>query len=338
MSTETPPKLEDVARRAGVSTATVSRCVNTPARVREETRLRVLAAIDALGYMPHFGGQALASNRTNTIGAIIPTMENAIFARGLQAVEEALGEAGVTLLVASSGYDPEREAEQVKTLIRRGVDGLLMIGRARPEKTFKLINRHGTPLVLAWALPGNTAQTSVGFDNRGAARMLGDAVLEAGHRKIAMIAGVTAWNDRAADRLMGVRESLGSRGFDLPAEWLIEAEYTIEAAQAAFAQLMAGERPTAVICGNDVLAAGALRMASELGLRVPEDVSITGFDDIDLAELMPPGITTVHVPHRRMGRQAAATLLRLRDGETAAASTAFAASIVWRGSLAPPKR
>ena len=105
--------------------------------------------MEVLGYTPHFGGRALASNRTNTIGAIIPTMENAIFARGLQALQESLAEAGVTLLVASSGYDPMREQEQVRGLLGRGVDGIMLIGAARPDATHELMRSRGVPFVQA---------------------------------------------------------------------------------------------------------------------------------------------------------------------------------------------
>jgi LacI family transcriptional regulator len=127
------PTLRHVARRAGVSTATVSRCLNAPDRVRPETRARVEAAVAELGYTPNFGARALASKRTNTIGAIIPTMESAIFALGLQALQDELSESGVILLIATSRYDPEREARQVRALLGRGVDGLVLIGEARPE-------------------------------------------------------------------------------------------------------------------------------------------------------------------------------------------------------------
>ncbi|MCY3980720.1 MAG: LacI family DNA-binding transcriptional regulator, partial [Alphaproteobacteria bacterium] len=113
------PTLEDVAGMAGVSTATVSRVLNQPERVRSETRSRVKAAVAHFDYTPHFGGRALASNRTNTVGAVIPTMENAIFARGLQALQESLAEEAVTLVVASANYDPAREADQIRTLLGR---------------------------------------------------------------------------------------------------------------------------------------------------------------------------------------------------------------------------
>ena len=124
---------------AGVSTATVSRCFNSPERVVEATRKKILLIVDELGYTPHFGARVLASNRSNTVGAIIPTMENAIFARGLQAFQETLAENNVTLLVASSGYDPEREFRQIRTLISQGADGLLLIGHARLDSTYAFL-------------------------------------------------------------------------------------------------------------------------------------------------------------------------------------------------------
>ena len=139
MPPNTSPTLSDVAKRADVSTATVSRCFNEPDRVVPETRNRVMRAVEELSYTPNFGGRVLASRRTNTVGAIIPTMENAIFARGLQAFEEALALEGYTLLVASTGYDPEREFEQIKKLVARGSDGLLLIGWERSEKVFNFL-------------------------------------------------------------------------------------------------------------------------------------------------------------------------------------------------------
>lgn len=331
------PTLRDVALHAGVSTATVSRCLNTPSAVREETRRRVQNAVESLGYTPHFAGQALASNRTNTIGAVIPTMENAIFARGLQAVEEELAKAGVTLLVASSGYDPDREHAQVRALLGRAVDGVLLIGHARPEPTYALLKRHGAPLVLAWSRERDGSPPCVGFDNVDAAYNIAAEIVRLGHREIAMIGGLTSWNDRASDRIAGVRRALDAAGLALRSDRLIEAAYTLEAGEQACRQLLAAPtRPTAVLCGNDVLAAGAFKAARSLGLRIPDDVSITGFDDIDLADAVEPGLTTVHVPHRRMGRLAAQTLLGLRDDASLPAETCLKTWIVHRGSVAPP--
>ena len=331
------PTIDDVARLAGVSTATVSRCLNMPELVRGETRARVEEAVAKLGYTPHFGGRALAANRTNTMGVVIPTMTSAIFALGLQALQEELSTNNVNLLVATSHYDPELELEQIRSLLSRGVEGLALIGESRPEETYRLLRERRVPFVLLWSHRENSPHPCVGFDNRVAARRMAERVLELGHRRIAMVAGVTAWNDRAAGRVAGVREALLEYGSGLEPPYLVETRYTLdESAEAAMKLLALSPRPTAIICGNDAQAAGALRAARASGLRVPEDISIVGFDDIELASAVDPPLTTVRVPHRRMGHAAARNLLAMVRSGAPGERITFETTIVERGSLAPP--
>ena len=332
------PTLEDVARAAGVSTATVSRVLNAPAQVRADTRRRIEEAIARLGYTPHFGGRALALGRTGTIGAVIPTMENAIFARGLQTLQETFAEAGMTLLIATSGYDLAREAGQISVLLSRGVDGLVLIGEARADETYETLRRRRVPFVLMWTWRKDSPYVSIGFDNRAAARTMAQEVLDAGHRRIAMISGVTHGNDRAAQRVDGVRAAMEAHGLRLGPDALVETAYDLDAGAAAAERLLRGHGPTAIICGNDVLAAGAVAGANACGLAVPEDVSVVGFDDIDLARVVRPALTTVHVPHRRMGHQAASALLSMIAGHASEESLPLETHMVTRGSLAPPPR
>lgn len=308
------PTLDDVARTAGVSTATVSRCLNTPERVIEKTRAKVLHAVDQLGYTPNFGARAMAAKRTFTIGAIIPTMDNAIFARGLQAFQEELHARGYTLLVSSTAYQADAEAEQIRALVARGADGLLLIGYERDPALYEFLDRRSVSTLIAWAYSKDSALPSIGFDNRASMQALTDRVIGMGHRNIAMISGVTRGNDRAAARLAGVRDGLQAHGLDTNAFCVIETPYEIENGARAFDVLMQqSPRPTAIMCGNDVLAVGAVRRARERGIRVPDDVSITGFDDIELASIISPALTTVHVPHREMGRRAAQELVNMLE-------------------------
>lgn len=333
------PTLEDVARACNVSTATVSRALNAPARVRPETLRKVKDAVAKLGYTPHFGGRALASNRTLTVGAVIPTMENAIFARGLQALQEHLSAAGITLLVATSDYDPDKEATQVLALLSRGVDGMVLIGEARDPSVYELLNRRDIPFVLVWTWRADCPYPCVGFDNAAAAEEMANAMLDHGHREIAMIAGIAAGNDRAAARVTGLRRAMDRRGLSLSADRLIESAYTLEdGTEAARTLLSASPRPTAIFCGNDVLAAGAYVAIREAGLAIPEDISVTGFDDIDLAMVVTPPLTTVHVPHRRMGDAAGELLLKLGkpNPDPVDAAIPLATHLALRGSLAPP--
>ncbi|RMH49394.1 MAG: LacI family DNA-binding transcriptional regulator [Alphaproteobacteria bacterium] len=334
---EGAPTLEDVARRAGVSTATVSRALNTPERVAPPTREKVDAAVRALGYVPNFGARAMAARRTNTIGAIIPTMENAIFARGIQAFQEALQAEGYTLLVASSLYDPAVEEAEVRALVARGAEGLLLIGHDRDPAITRFLAARGIPAVVTWTWQADGPVPSVGFDNRATMQEMAGQVIAMGHRRLAAISAPTAANDRARARVEGIRAAMAAAGLDPAALDVVETPYGIDTGAAAFARLMSRQHPpTAVICGNDVLAAGALRAAHEMGIDVPGRVSVTGFDDIDLAEVVRPALTTVHVPHRKMGRAAAAALVAMIRGGPTPASTRLVAEIRLRASLAPP--
>ncbi len=334
MNSSNLPTLDDVARLAGVSTATVSRCLNLPDRVREATKLRVQAAIADLGYTPHFGGMALASNRTNTVGAIIPTMENAIFARGLQFLQEELSLSGITLSVATSLYDPEKEAQQVKSLLGRGVDVLALIGQERPKETYDFLKIRGVPFVLMWIPEPGSPYSNVGFNTHQAAHDMASHVIAHGHNQIAMIGGITEGNDRARQRIKGVSDAMQQHDLSLNAPYLVESEYTIDEGELAARKLLAlNPRPTAIICGNDVQAAGTLRAARNLGLAVPHDLSVVGFDDIDLAEAVEPGLTTIHVPHRRMGREAARLIINMARNNAPVQSIRIETKIIQRASL-----
>lgn len=337
-TSRTIPTLDDVAKKAGVSTATVSRCLNTPDRVQKTTRLRVLKAVEALGYTPNFGARVMAAKRTFTIGAIIPTMENAIFARGLQAFQEELQRAGYTLLVSSTAYSPAAEDEQIRALITRGADGLLLIGYDRDPALYRYLKRQAVPALIAWAHHPDIPRPAIGFDNRRAMALLTEAVLAQGHRRIGVITAVIKGNDRAADRLQGIKDTLQARGLDPETLAVIETPYGVENGEVAMRTLMqAPAAPTVVMCGNDVLAAGALRGAKAMGLSVPQDVSVTGFDDIELARIVTPALTTVHVPHREMGTKAARALIAMVEGAAPPAPAELPISLEIRDSLGPVK-
>ncbi|MDP2520081.1 LacI family DNA-binding transcriptional regulator [Shimia thalassica] len=336
--TERNPTLADVARHAKVSTATVSRCLNSPERVVEKTRTKVLNAVRELGYTPNFNARALAAKRTNTIGAIIPTMENAIFARGLQAFQEELGRNGITLLVASSSYQADTEEEQIRSLVSRGADALFLIGYNRDPKIYDFLRRQGIPAVVAWVFDQDAMVPTVGFDNFTAMKTLAEQVIALGHRRIATITAAVHDNDRASERLRGIRAAMVEA--DIPAEQLsiLETTYGIDEGGAALEKVLGlPDRPTVVMCGNDVLAVGAIARAKELGLRIPDDLSVTGFDDIEIAKISSPTLTTVHVPHRRMGKEAATLLIDMVNDKDTNRKILIETSLQIRDSLAPPR-
>lgn len=328
------PTLDDVAKKAGVSTATVSRCLNSPERVVMATRKRVMKAVESLAYTPNFGARVMAAKRTFTIGAIIPTMENSIFARGLQAFQETLHTRGYTLLVSSTGYRPEAEDEQIRTLVSRGADGLLLIGHARDPAICRYLERQAVPTLVAWAYAPQIDRPGIGFDNRAAMRLLAEQVIARGHRQIGVISALVKGNDRASERLEGIKDAARAHGIPPAQLVVVETPYGIETGAKAMMQLMCKALPpTVVMCGNDVLAAGALHAAKSLGLDVPGDVSVTGFDDIELARIVTPPLTTVHIPHREMGKKAALALIDLVEGGPVTPPVELKTSVEIRGSL-----
>ncbi|MEM6385549.1 MAG: LacI family DNA-binding transcriptional regulator [Pseudomonadota bacterium] len=326
------PTLEDVADAAGVSTATVSRCLNAPEKVVEETRRRVLAAVEALGYAPNFNARALAAKRTQTIGAVIPTMENAFFAEGMQAFQSVLQAEDYMLLMASSGYDPKVEADAIRTLAARGADGILLIGFDRDPEVYDFLRTQSIPAIVSWTYDPKGPVPSVGFDNAAAMAALTRHALALGHREVGVISAYQRGNDRARGRVEGVQSVLSDLGLK-PAH-VIETAYGVAEGALAFDQLMLdAPRTTLVLCGNDVLAAGAMREAQARRLHVPDDISIAGFDDLGLARLVDPALSTVRVPHRKMGEAAARALLQHVAGEPVE-SQLLETELRLRGSLA----
>ncbi|MDB5812004.1 MAG: LacI family transcriptional regulator [Betaproteobacteria bacterium] len=332
-------KLSDVARLAKVSTATASRALMLPHKVRPCTLERVQAAVRGLGYVAHGAARALASRRTHTIGAVVPTLDNAIFANTTHALQKQFDAAGYTLLLACHEFDAAVEVRLTRALIERGIDGLVLLGTSHDPQIYAMITQRKIPYVLTWALDTSGAHHCVGFNNRAAAVQLTNHLLELGHREFAMISGVTANNERARDRLQGIRDALAARGIKLAPERVIEKPYSLASGREGLGVLMASVRPpTAVLCGNDVLAIGAIAECNALGIAVPRQVSITGFDDMEIASLLSPGLTTVHFPTLELGQLAAANLLAQLAGGNAAKRHELPIELKVRGTTAPPVR
>lgn len=336
-SAKKKPSLLDVARQAGVSTATVSRYLSNPEMVREQRRLRIESVIEELGYIPDGAARALASKRTRTIGAIVPTLDNAIFAKGIQSFQERLHASGYTLFVASSNYSLEGEREQAETLISRGIDGLLLVGLDHDARLFGRLDRVGIPYVNTWAFDASAERPCIGFDNFNSARRLTDYLVDLGHTRFGVISAITRDNDRAINRLAGVRESLNAAGIRLPTEAIVECRYDLSDGRQAMRRLAALENPpTAVVCGNDVLAYGAISECQEMGLDVPADVSVVGFDDLPMSQHIRPKLTTMHVPSEEMGRRAAEFLIAELNDEKTVDHYELEVSLIVRESTARP--
>ena len=329
---------QDVARAAGVSTASVSRVLNGVVPVKPILRARIEQAIAALDYAANEGARALATRRSMVLGAIIPTLGNAIFAEAVNAFEAAARAHGYTLVLSVSNYDLAEERTLVRRMIQRGVDGVLLVGNEHEPACFETLRRAGVAHVCAWTFEPDAPAPNVGFSNAAAMAGIVDHLVGLGHRRIAMLAGIIAGNDRARGRVAGVEAALRAHGLSLPPDWLVQCPYTIRDGRAAFGRLWdgGGARPTAVICGNDVIALGALLEAQARGIAVPGAVSVTGFDNLAFAREMSPALTTVDVPAEAMGGGAALALIEAIKAGQQVQGRLLPTELLVRGTTGPP--
>ena len=301
---------------AGVSTATVSRALSQPDIVRPQTRKRIEGVAARLNYVSDGMARALSTRRTHTIGAIIPTLDNAIYSVSTHSLQKMLEPAGYTLLLACHEFDLAAEAHMVRAFAERGVDGLVLVGAMHAPATLKLLASLDLPYVITWAVDKSRRKASVGFDNRAAGRLVTEHVLQLGHRRIGVVSGRLAGNDRAIDRLRGIRSALSGAGVPLPGSHVEEAHYSLQSGGDALEALLRRARVSAVICGNDVLAIGAIQAAQRTGIRVPDELSVTGFDDMEFATVVIPALTTIRFPIAEVGSQAGRHLLDRIAGTT----------------------
>lgn len=336
----TKPTLQDVAHAAGVSTATVSRCLNQPDKVREDVQQKINAAIETLGYVPHGAARALASRRTRTIGAVVPTLDNAIFSEALQYLQRGLSKHGYTLLLAQSDFSPDVELHEVHTLLGRGIDGLVLVGEDHHPAVFEAIGKQQIPYVNLWTYNSTSKYSCIGLDNIAAGRKLAEHLVKLGHKKIGNISGIRLNNDRARQRLQGVRDYLQAQGLQLGDDWIVECRYSGEQGRLAMHDLIRRHPDiSAVICGNDVLALGALCACHEAGLNVPGDISVTGFDNMEIVQVLHPSLTTMNSPSRRMGARTAEYLMeQIKAGTNDVKQIELAADLILRETTAAVKQ
>ncbi len=330
------PDIREVARLAGVSIATVSRAFNKPDSLRPETKARVLRAANQINYIPDSAARALVSSRTRRIGAVIPTINDSIFAQFVEALQQRLAEAGYALLLGVSDFNSTAEARELRGLIEGGVDAVLLCGAARDESVYELLTSRGVPYLNYNILRPGAAHPSIGCDYRKSAFKAANYLLELGHRNIALVDHILERNDAAKERMAGGTEALRSHGLHVAREQTYQSEYSIENGRRALTYLLSHNPDlSAILFGNDVLAVGALLEAQRLGIDVPGDLSLIGFDDLELAAQISPGLTTIRVPTDEMGHRAAENLLLRLGNKEAPHTLEIETELVLRATTAP---
>ncbi len=303
--------ISQVARAAGCSTATVSRVINGAASISPELRSAVKDTIRRLGYRPSAVGRSLKTRRSRSIGCIIPSLTNPVFAASVSGIEAVGRRSGMSVLLSATEYDAAREREAIETLLARDVDGLILtVTNPDSSEALDLLDAERVPYVLIYNEPRDRDRAAVTVDNAASTQRLAERLIAAGHRRVGFVAGRFASSDRSRRRYQGYRNAMAKA--ELAALPVIEVDYlaTSDTHREDLARrLVAVGEPTALMCSNDLLAISIISAVRAMGRRVPDDVSVTGFDGIALGAMVSPALTTVDQRPGDMGRRAAERLL-----------------------------
>lgn len=329
--------MNDVARAANVSIATVSHVINGTRFVSVERAERVHAAMRDLGYVPDATARSLRVGRTDTVGLVIPDNSNPFFAALARYIEEAGFEAGYTTILANSNERPDREHRYVSTLVSKRVDGLILSpSRGDHSTLIRLLENARLPVVVVDRDAELPNADIVLYDNAGGSYEATRYMIDLGHEQIACIAG-PADASSAAERVKGFRRAMEEARLPIADNAVVDSDFHFVGGRQATARLLdTGERFTALVAGNDLMAAGAMRELTDRGISVPDDVSVIGFDDAPLAEMIWPTLTTMRQPLQDMAHTAVSKLMERMNGGNGSppTRTVLPTSLVIRQSTA----
>lgn len=328
--------IQDVAAQAGVSVATVSRVFNTPDKVTTATQVNVRRVADALGYLPNASARTLRTQRSRVLGVVLPTLLNPVFAECLEGIASAATAAGYSILPITTQYQLDLEERAVQVLLASNVDAMvLVVSSPATSQALKKLADAGTPYVLAYNR--HVDHPCVSVDSEQAVAELVARLVALGHRNIAMISGQLAASDRAQQRCRGFLR--GMQAADLDGSSLLEVPFVTTAIDDICRLLMRPQRPTALVCSNDLLAIRSIRAAHLAGLAVPHDLSVAGFDGIALGQDLTPVLSTVTQPNADIGQRSVALLVQaLASGKALQADASVSLAHGFRAgeSCAPP--
>lgn len=328
--------ISDVARRAHVSIATVSRVLNNvPRGVRAALRRRVLRVAQELDFRPNALARSLHQKRTGTLGLLITDIANPYYAEITRGIEDVLRRHAYALFICNTDRNPDTMASYIETLREKRVDGIIIGGGGTPgRRHFQALHDRGVPAVLIGRY--DVPLPAVRIDNLKGGWEAATHLIRLGHRRIAILSGPMT-STSIQDRMKGYRRALREHGLSLPKDWVVHGDLRpASALQLAERLLAARRRPTAILAANDQMAIATIRIALKLGLRVPEDLSVVGFDNIQLASYVSPALTTMGVPLYRIGVAAAETAIRLLAGSPGNEEAWFTPELILRESTGPP--
>ena len=308
------PGIVEVAKRASVSPATVSRFYNSPAVVKLLTRQRIEKAAAELGYIRDRMAGSMHKRSSGTFGLVVPTINNAIFSELIETFANQLQQHDRTMLIASHNYDLEQEIAIIRSLLERRIDGIAIVGQDHRKVALDMLATRDVPVVALWGYQENTQLHFIGSDNADAARKVTEHLLSMNHRDIAFVFPETQNNDRARDRKLGALNAMQQAGIAVNPDRILTCSYNISESKAlASTMLQSKNPPTAVVCGNDIIAHGVIYAGLALGLSLPQQLSVVGIGDFTGSAEIYPSLTTVRLPAKRMGVMAADALMQMAD-------------------------
>ena len=330
--------IRDVAARAGVSVTTVSHTLNATRFVSDAAKAKVHEAAHALGYVPSEIARGLKHNTTRTLGMLVPNNSNPYFAEIIRGVEHHCYGAGYSLLLCNSNDDVQQQTDHLRVLAERRVDGIVLVASGDDDSIVASCKDLRLPLVLVDREIDSIAVDLIEVDHAAGGELATAHLLSLGHKRVACIGGPSDLRP-SLQREAGWRRALDSAGIAPRADELVRGDFGPESGAAAMRRLLqSSQRPTAVFICNDMMAIGALHAAHEAGIDVPRELSVVGFDDIELAAYTSPPLTTVAQPKEAIGTGAAGLLLeRLRDGRTEPRSAILQPELHLRASTARPQ-
>lgn len=311
--------MAEVAELAGVTKMTVSRALRQPERVSPETRKRVSDAISRLGYVPNRVAGSLTAGSSGIVGAIVPTLRHSLFADTLEGISSVLAAAGLDLIVSSSAYRTDNEESQIRAMLERRPDGLILTGLTHTGAARRLLRSFAIPVVETWETGDDPVDMVVGYSNREAARAMTGRLIAAGYRRIVFVNGPSHSNERARHRADGYAAAMREARLEpLPIHVVHDEDAILPetGARALLAIHAADPAVEAVFFTSDVFAVGAIQACRDLGLSVPEEIGIAGFHDLEIGRVVTPALTTVHVPALEMGCRAGEMILSRLSGTT----------------------
>ena len=299
--------MQDIAKITNVSRPTVSRVIHSPEKVNAKTRSKVLKAMKQHNYIYDAVAGELASSKSSVIGMIVPTNSSSIISQVANAIHDVAGKHNYSIISSNSYYDSENELNHMTTLMQRRVAGIILVGlSSMEEKYLERISKLNVPLVVVWDMPEHKKISYVAMDGYNGAYTAAKYLLDLGHERIGFVSGYFNRLDRVQKRYKGFNDALLERGIRHSPKLFRDKKISMESGMEACDQLLAlKNKPTAIMTTSDTIAMGVMASVRKHHLRIPEDISIIGFDDLELATYCSPPLTTVRVPSYNIGKKAA---------------------------------